>query len=189
MNLRRLLLGILGVLIGAAPLGAQSVETQVTPGIDFRGYKTYEWKDRLLMTRQSKENQDLINQALLDAFNAQLKAKGLTENPNAPDIYLTYKGGSMIGDAKSGARYSPGNIAAGQGQSTYIDTTIPGSIPNVWVSMQGILHLEVSDAKTKTVVWSRTLTKKIKDPGRMPKDLDKTAGEIAVKALKDFPPK
>jgi len=54
--------------------------------------------------------------------------------------------------------------------------------------MRGMLLVEVTDAKTNTIVWSNTLRKKVKNPGKMPKDLDKTAAKIAKKALESFPP-
>jgi len=188
MSLRRSVAGALWMLLLVVPTWAQSVEIKCDPNNDFRGYKTYAWQERKLLTRQAKENEQLIDQALVDAFNTQLKAKGLTENPSAPDFYLTYRGGSIIGDAKSGQAYTPGDLAGWGVQGTWTSNTIPGSVPNVWVSMRGVLLVEVTDAKTKTVVWSNILRKKIKNPGKMPKDIDKTATAIAKKALQDFPP-
>jgi hypothetical protein len=177
------------MMLLAASTRAQSVEIKCDQNNDFRGYKTYAWQERKLLTQQGKDNQQLIDQALVEAFNAQLKAKGLTENPSIPDFYLTFRGGSIIADAKSGHAYAPNDLAGWGVQGTWTSNTIPGSIPNVWVSMRGVLLVEVTDAKTKTVVWSNILRKKIKNPGKMPKDLDKTAAAIAKKALHEFPPR
>jgi len=185
MSLRRTAAGILWMLVLAVPTWAQTVEVKFDRSVDFRGYKTYAWQERKILFQQSKEDQKLIDQALVEAFNAQLKAKGLTENPSAPDFYLTYMGGSVIDDVKSGHAYSPYDVA---GQQTWNYSTIPGSTPNVWFSMRGMLLVEVTDAKTNTIVWSNTLRKKVKNPGKMPKDLDKTAAKIAKKALESFPP-
>jgi hypothetical protein len=188
INLKRGAAGMLGMLLPVIFTWAQTVDVEFDKGHDFRVYKTYAWQERKLLTQQDKENQQLIDQALVDAFNAQLKMKGLTENPNAPDFYLTYKGGGFIGDVKSGHAYKSSELSGYGVQGIWTSNMIPGSVPNVWVSMHGVLLVEVTDAKTKTVVWSNTLRKKLKNPGKMPKDLDKTAAEIAKKALKDFPP-
>ena len=182
-------LPIILMMLSAGSAWGQKIETRYDPSIDFQRYKTYAWRERKLATQQGKENEKLIDQALVSAVNAQLQAKGLTENPNAPDLYVTYNGGSTIGDSKAGAAYTPYDLAGYGVGDVWTSNQIPGSVPNVWVSMQGVLLFELTDAKTESAVWSTLLRKKINKTGRMPKDLDKTVGEIAKKAFKDFPPK
>ena len=166
----------------------QKIETQYDHSTDFRRYKTYAWRERKLLSQQSKENQKRIDDALVNAVNKQLQAKGLRENNSAPDFYLTYSGGSMIADSKSGHAYLPRDLALGVAP-VWTSNTIPGSVPNVWVSMEGMLLFEVADAKTDSVTWSTFLKKKLKKPGKMPTDLDRVAAEIAQKAFQKFPPK
>lgn len=182
-----------GVFIILSAVGAwgQKIDIKYDHNNDFRRYKTYAWQERKLLTLQSKENQKLIDQALVSAVNAQLQAKGLKEVQSAPDFYLTYDGGSSIKDSKAGPAYAPYDVAgfSPYGLSGGLACGIPGSTPNVWVSMQGALLFEVTDAKTNAITWSNLLTKRIKNPGRMPKDLDKVAGEIVKKAFQNFPPK
>jgi len=107
MSLRRSVAGVLWMFLVVVPSWGQTVEVKYDPSTDFRGYKTYAWQERKLLTQQGREAQKEIDQALVDAFNAQLKAKGFTENPSSPDLYLTYTGGSIIADSKSGHGYSP----------------------------------------------------------------------------------
>src|SRR5215469_6313496 len=190
MRMKSTLAAVLMILSAACARG-QKIDIKFDHNNDFLRYKTYAWQERKLMTLQSKDNQKLIDQALVSAVNAQLQAKGLTEVQSAPDFYLTYDGGSSIKDSKAGPAYAPYDVAgfSPYGLSGGLGCGIPGSTPNVWVSMQGALLFEVTDAKTNSVTWSNLLTKRIKNPGKMPKDLDKAAGQIAKKAFQDFPPK
>jgi hypothetical protein len=181
------LIVILMILPGTVMWG-QKVETQYDHGNDFRRYKTYAWRERKLLTQQSKKNQELIDEALVRAVNTQLQAKGLTEDNNAPDFYVTFSGGSAIADAQSGHAYLPRDLAVGV-SPLWTGNIMPGSVPNVWVSVEGMLLFEVTDAKTAAVVWSTFLKKQIKKPGKMPNDLDRVATEIAQKAFRKFPPK
>jgi len=187
MRVGNSVVGFVWVLLLGVPGWGQSVDVKYDRSTDFRAYKTYAWQERKLLTLQGKENDKLLDQALVDAFNSQLQAKGLTEDPSAPDLYVSYAGGGTE-DSKSGHGYSGGDLAGWGVQGTWTSNTVPGSVSNVWVSVHGVLHLEMTDAKTKSVVWSNTLRKKLKNPGSMPKDLDKTAAEIARKAFQDFPP-
>jgi Domain of unknown function (DUF4136) len=176
------------VMLPVTGMWSQKVESQYDHSNDFRRYKTYAWRERKLLTQQSKQNQQLIDEALVKAVNTQLQAKGLREDNNAPDFYVTFSGGSAIADAQSGHAYLPRDLALGVAP-VWTSNTIPGSVPNVWVSMEGMLLFEVTDAKTGSVTWSTFLKKKIKKPGKMPTDLDRVAAELAQKAFKNFPPR
>lgn len=168
---------------------SQKIKVKYDHDADFQHYKTYGWKPSQLLTQQGKENEKLIDQALVNAVNTQLQAKGLTEAQNTPDLYVTYSGGSLVANSKAGTAYAPYDLRTSPSSNVWTSNTIPGSVPNVWVSMEGVLMFEVTDAKTDNVVWSSLLKKKLKNPGQMPKDLDKAAGEIVKKAFNDFPPK
>src|SRR5574337_1712270 len=167
----------------------QKVETKYDHSVDFHQYKTYAWKERRLLTRQGKQTEELIDHALVGAVNSQLRAKGLVEEQNGPDLYLNYDGSSTIGDSKAAAAYAPHDLRGYGAGNVWTSNAIPGSIPNVWVSMEGVLLFEAIDAKTGSVVWSSLLRKKIKNSSKTPEDFDKSASEIARKAFQGFPPK
>ena len=177
------------MLLAVTSTWAQKAETKFDEKYDFSKCKTYAWLERKLLTQQGKENQDMIEQALVSAIDAQLKAKGLTEDQKAPDLLLSMYGGSRIADAKAGTAYTPMDLAGYGVTNMWTTNTVPGSSPNVWVSVQGLALFEMSDPNTKDVVWSNLLKKKIKNPGKMPKDLYKSATMIATKAFENFPPK
>lgn len=175
------------VIFLAISAWGQKVKTQYDHSVDFQHYRTYAWGEHKLLTRQSKENEKLIDEAIVRAVGAELRAKGLSEDHNHPDLYVDYRGGFAVADSKVGAAYAPHDLAGWGVGKVWTTDTIPGSVPNVWVTIQVVILFEVTDAKTDAVVWSSLLKKKIKEPGKMPKDLDKMASEIAKKAFRDFP--
>src|SRR5215831_1808328 len=151
---------------------AQKAETQFARTADFSRYKTYAWREYNLITQQSPQNEKLIEHSLVEAVNARLKADGLTETPSNPDFYLSYHGGSGMTQGQSASAVKPHEVAnPGTLGTTFTSNTIPGSIPNVWVEMHGAVVFEVVDAKSNAVVWSSTVSKKIKKPGHMPQNL------------------
>jgi hypothetical protein len=167
---------------------AQKAETQFDRNTDFSRYKTYAWREFNLTTQQNPQNEKLIEHSLVDAVNAQLKTKGLTETRNNPDFYLSYHGGSGMTEGQSGSAMKPHEVSNPSTMGTTFTTnTIPGSIPNVWVEMHGTVVFEVTDAKSGAVVWSSTVSKKIKKPGHMPNDLDQQTAKIAQVAFRKFP--
>ena len=169
---------------------AQKAETQFDRSVDFSRYKTYAWREYNLTTQQNPQNEKLIEHSLVDAVNAQLRADGLTESQNNPDLYLSYHGGSGMTQGASGSALKPHEVSNPSTMgTTFTSNTVPGSIPNVWVEMHGMVVFEVKDAKTDQVVWSSTVSKKIKKPGRMPQNLDQETAKIAQVAFRKFPPK
>jgi Domain of unknown function (DUF4136) len=86
-------LAVMLLLLLATGARAQKVETDFDRSTDFSLYKTYAWREYNLSTQQHPENEKLIEQSLVEAVDAQLKAKGLTESQNNPDLYLSYRGG------------------------------------------------------------------------------------------------
>jgi Domain of unknown function (DUF4136) len=168
---------------------AQKAETQFDRSTDFSRYKTYAWREYNLLTQQHPENEKLIEHSLVEAVNARLRADGLTETASNPDFYLSYHGGSGMTQGQSGSALKPHEVAnPGALGTTFTTNTIPGSIPNVWVEMHGTVVFEVTDAKSGAVVWSSTVSKKIKKPGHMPNDLDQQTAKIAQVAFRKFPP-
>jgi Domain of unknown function (DUF4136) len=169
---------------------AQKAETQFDRSTDFSRYKTYAWREYNLLTQQNPQNEKLIEHSLVDAVNARLRADGLTETASNPDFYLSYHGGSGMTEGQSGSAMKPHEVSNPSTMGTTFTTnTIPGSIPNVWVEMHGAVVFEVTDAKSNAVVWSSTVSKKIKKPGHMPNDLDQQTAKIAQVAFRKFPPK
>lgn len=176
------------VIFSALSAWGQKIETEYDHHANFQQYRTYTWGEIKLLTRQSKENEKLIEQAIVKAVDAELQSKGLHEDDNAPDLYVACRGGSAVADSKVGAAYAPHDLAGWGAGKVWTTNTIPGSVPNVWVTTQGVILFEMTDSKTDMVVWSSLLRKKIGEPGKMPRDPGKAAGDIARKAFREFPP-
>ena len=186
----RMKLGLTAALmvLAATTVWAQKVETQYDHGVDFSRYKTYAWTERKFETMQGAEGTHVIDQVLLEAVNKQLQAKGLTEAENAPDLHVTFYAGSHVKEAKAGVGYAPWDLVGYGMLNVWTSDVVPGSTPSTWVAVQGIVLFEISDSRNNAAIWSSLLTKKIKNPGRMPKDIDKAAAEIAKKAFQNSPP-
>jgi hypothetical protein len=60
---------------------AQNVKSTFDKSADFKKYKKYAWGSNYLLTRQTKEDQERINMAIVDSINRNLEAGGFVGNP------------------------------------------------------------------------------------------------------------
>jgi len=98
MSVRHVLRALLALGITFGSAWGQKVQIQYDHGADFSQYRTYTWKDRNLLTRQGPEGEKELDQLIVSAANAQLKAKGLVETTSgSPDLYLSYQAGGVLG--------------------------------------------------------------------------------------------
>jgi len=66
-----------GVLHPPDKADAQKVKFDFDKSADFKKYKKYTWGSNYLLTRQTKEDQERINMAIIDSINRNLQAGGL----------------------------------------------------------------------------------------------------------------
>jgi hypothetical protein len=186
MSVRHVLraLLVLGIAFGSA--WGQKVQVQYDHGADFSQYKTYAWKDRDLLTRRGPEGEKRLDELIVSAANAQLKAKGLVESSQSPDLYLSYYAGSVLGSQGPGNAVS---VLATDAGGPYTAEITPGGVPNAWFVMNGHITFSFVDPKSDAKVWSSTLQKKFNNQTKLPKDADRQMDEIVRKALQNFPPK
>jgi len=176
------------VVMGLAlsPAWGQKVQTHYDQGADFSRYKTYAWKERKLLTRQGPDADKQLDQSIVRAVTEQLKAKGLVETQESPDLYLSYRAGAVPGSQGSG---EPVDMRAVDVGSPFGIPIVAGAVPNVWFSVQGLMIFDLVDPKSNASVWSCSLQKKFKNQSELPKDLDREVDQLVSKAFKDFPPK
>jgi len=179
----RLLL-VLGLAM--SPAWGQKVQTQYDPSTDFSRYKTYAWKERKLLTRQGPDADKQLDETIVSAVNAQLKAKGMVETQESPDLYLSYRGGGLPGSQGSG---EPVDVRAVDIGSPYNTPIVAGAVPNVWFSVQGQIVFDFVDPKSSATIWSSSLQKKFKNQSELPKNFDRELDQMVRKAFRDFPPK
>lgn len=165
---------------------AQKVETDYEKSFDFSRYRRYGWGENYLLARQLPEDKDRIAKALEDSINRQMQAKGYVRDDQNPDFRIEYEAGAASADASVGVRrdsagrvYKPG--------STF-STDYPSGVPlDVWVSSLATMKLTATDVSTDKPVWQSVVSKKITDPNKLMRDLDKFIDEVTEAALKKFP--
>src|SRR5580704_14200656 len=74
---------------------AQNVKSTFDKSADFKKYKKYAWGSNYLLTRQTKEDQERINMAIVDSINRNLQAAGFVEDDKNPDFRITYEAGGL----------------------------------------------------------------------------------------------
>jgi hypothetical protein len=71
---------------------AQNVKSTFDRSVDFTKYKKYAWGSNYLLTRQTKEDQERINMAIIDSINRNLQALGFVEDDKNPDFRIKREG-------------------------------------------------------------------------------------------------
>jgi hypothetical protein len=163
---------------------AQSVKSNYDKSVDFGKYKKYSWGSNYLLTRQTKKDEALINLAIIDSINRDLKAEGFVLVQDNPDFIIIYEAGGL-------AKADVGQ----QGVVFYTDmvnydwVTVMGTTSDVWKYSLAKMRITVTDAATKTTVWQAMASQKIRDPNKFKEDLQANVDKYIQKAMKDFPPK
>jgi len=81
---KRLVTGILALLLVPALVLAQKVSYDYDKTANFAAFKTYAHRDG------TKVGQELIDARLVAAIDAELAAKGLTKTESNPDVFVIY---------------------------------------------------------------------------------------------------
>jgi hypothetical protein len=171
---------IVAVLLFAGPTFAQKVSIDYDETVDFSSYRTYSWKgcrhmddDSLLTSANS-----LTEQRVRNSVNEQLTAKGVVEVENGADFYVTCMG------QRQGQRRLEADYAGAWGRGWRYGWG-PG-----WTSVrtvewtEGLLILDIVDAKSERLAWRAHCTATIDDPSKIGKKIRAAVG----KAFKRFPP-
>ena len=172
---------IAGLLLACCvAASAQEIRFNYLQGTDFSKYKTYKW---VKIPNAQYPNQILDDQ-IMRAIDAQLATKGLTKTEDNPDLYVTYQ--AAINQEKQWNSYSTGGDMWGWGgwggwggMST---TTTTSSTINV-----GTLSCDIYDVASKKQIWRGDATKTLgsgKDPQKVSKNLNKAMAKL----FKKYPP-
>jgi hypothetical protein len=131
---RRLLVSVLlcvSVLHPPDNAVAQNVKSTFDKSADFKKYKKYAWGSNYLLTRQTKEDQERINMAIVDSVNRNLQAVGFVEDDKNPDFRITYEAGGLPkADVGAQRDYTPPTWSTGLGATLEEFHPMCGSI--VW---------------------------------------------------------
>jgi len=160
-------------LLGTMAL-AQSVTYDYDRAASFSNYETYGW------TRGTEVTDGLIDIRVVRAIDRVLVAKGLTRvEPTAnPDVLVSYhasfeKNLEITGSADG---WGPFGLGGGGLGSARVQPVVVGT-----------LLVDISDARTNTIVWRSLAISDIK-PTDKPESRDKKITKATEKMFKNYPP-
>ena len=167
MILPRSTLLVLALLVaGCSP--HPRVRSTATAGADFSRYHTYAIRPGNVVYPGAPEAQrQAIAQRIQDAIAAELEGRGMTPQPEQPDLVVTYTAGAQQsgGAGAAGVRAAEGVDV--RGPSGYDE---PGLVrPREWDDAaadlesrrrynQGNLIIDLLDGKTRRLIWRATTT-------------------------------
>jgi hypothetical protein len=134
----------------------------------FSTFKTYSWVKPLRPAPSP-----LMDQRIVAAIDSQLSAKGLQKGDGPAEVLVTYNAG--IQRQRSAVAMGSGRWRMGGGMTTVNQTD----------SNVGTLVVDISDAKTKQLVWRGTASDTLSDqPDKNSKKIEKAV----TKMFKKYPP-
>jgi hypothetical protein len=166
----------------ALSLLAQDVRYNFAATADFAKYKTYKWVD----IKGAERLNQLAEQQVKDAFDAELAKKGLTKaTGDTADLLIGFQPSiaseQQVTMYDSGFGYGPGwgygYRGGGGGFSTSTTETIH----------IGQVDLDMYDPVAKQLVWRGSASKTL-DPKAKPEKRQKNLAKAAAKLLKNYPP-
>lgn len=150
------------ILLGVSFVSAQKVAVQTDPSADFTKYKTYSWQDGKALAPNP-----MMHQHIMDAVDAQLKAKGFTKASENADLVISYH----VAVDQSVEWNSMGGFR-GWGATS-------GSIEKVYT---GQLVVDIADVANKRYLWRGTGTDTVtNDVTKTQKKVDKAVSKMFAK--------
>ena len=168
------------LLVPAVTL-AQKVSYDYNKEADFATFKTYAHKDG------TKVGQQLIDDRIVAAIDAQMAAKGLTKVEANPDVFVIYH--VAFDKQKDISTYSSGYGgygAYGWGWGGgWSGGTTSTQVRDILV---GTLVIDIADAKKAELAWRGMGVREVNTQAN-PEKRDKSINEAAKKIFKNYPPK
>jgi hypothetical protein len=179
---KRLAIGLMAVLLTPAVALGQKVTYDYDKTASFGTFKTYAHKDG------TKVGQQLIDDRIVAAIDAQMAAKGFTKSDSAPDVFVVYhvafdkqKDISTFSTGYGGG-YGPYGWGWGGGMGSTSSTTQVRDI------LIGTLVVDMADAKQGKLVWRGMGVKEVNTTAN-PEKRDKSINNAMKKIFKNYPPK
>ena len=178
LNTNRVMI-LLALLFTVSYAYGQDVHYNYDRGINFSGYKTYQWVDL-----PNRVPDQLIDSDIKRAIDEQLTQKGLTRVEKGADLYVGYQ--AVINEEKgiNLNAFGTGGGPWGGGWGGFNSGTVTGQTSTIPV---GMLLVNLYDPAKKHLIWRGDATKVIdlkKDPNKNYKNLQKAM----TKLFKNYPP-
>jgi hypothetical protein len=171
----------LAVLLVPALLAAQKTSYDFDKTANFAGYKTYSLRDG------TKVGQQLIDDRIVSAIEAELALKGFTKAETNQDVFVVYH--VAFDKEKDISTYSSGYGgygAYGWGWGGgWAGGTATTQVRDILV---GTLVIDVVDAKKQQVAWRGMGVKEVQTQAN-PEKRDKSITNAVKKIFKNYPPK
>jgi len=164
-------------------VNAQKVRTDYAHGTDFSKYKTYKW----VKISDNPDLNQLMDQRITGAFEAELAKEGLTKAEDNPDVLIGYQ--AAVTHQTQLNTYSSDMGGAGWGYGARWGYGWGGSSTSTTTSStirNGTLVLDMMDPKEKQLIFRGVATDTLSDkPEKNIKKIQKAAAKIFEK----YPPK
>lgn len=176
----RLVSAACALLVLPALAAAQKTSYDYNKAANFAAFKTYALKDG------TKVGQQLIDDRIVAAIDAELAAKGFTKS-DTPDVFVVYH--MAFDKEKDISTYSSGyggygayGWGWGGGWAGGTSTTQVRDI------LVGTLVIDVADAKQSQLAWRGIGVKEVNTQAN-PEKRDKSINDAVKKIFKNYPPK
>jgi hypothetical protein len=176
------------LVLAAGPSSAQKVIIEYDHDVDFSGYRKYDWKEHPFLKKHPESEEFSIGAGLVQSNTNQILMKrGYQPVDVEPEFYIaqfiTARMGQRMHSVPAATPYPNAYMWPG---SWY---TWSGAYFQAWDTevenyVQGILLLDVVDARTNKLLWRAVCKKKIDNLKERHEDIEDTV----KKALKSFPP-
>jgi hypothetical protein len=173
---------LLAMFLAPAVLLAQKVSYDYNKTANFAAFKTYAHKEG------TKVGQQLIDDRIVAAIDAQLALKGLTKAETNPDVFVVYhiafdkQKDISTYSSGGGGGYGPYGWGWGGGWAGGTTTTQVRDI------LIGTLIIDLADAKANQLAWRGMGVKEVNTQAK-PEKRDKSINEAVEKIFKNYPPK
>jgi len=172
MRTGRLVLLVGFLFLAAGALSAQKVSVDYNHNLSFAKYHTYTWLKPV-------QAPGLWAQRLTDGVNSQITSKGLSPDPNNPDVEVAAFGASeTMHDLNTFYSGTGGWGYRGMGTATATTTTT--------TYQKGTVVVDMFDARTKQLIWRGVASD---TASGNPEKNEKKLQKALEKMFKEFPPK
>jgi hypothetical protein len=181
---KTLFVALTALLLATVAAVAQDVRYNFDKNTDFSRFKTYKW----VVLKDASKLDNLADQQVKDAVDAQLAAKGITKvDSDSADLYIGYQ--AAVGQEKEYTSYNTGwGYGGGWGSGWYGGGmgggTTYGSTSTIYT---GQVAVDMYDSANKDLVW-RGVASKTLDAKAKPEKRQKNLTKAMAKLFKNYPP-
>ena len=173
------ILALIVICTAAVSATAQEVYVDYDRSGRFSWYKTWEWADAGDTTLEG--HNDLLHSKITNAIEANLGKGRLVEDPDNPQLYVTYYAGS-----RQAVKVDPVGFGVGFGGSWVTNPYWGGvgiSTTTARTYEQGTLVIDIWEAESKKLVWRGVAVDVFFDD---PKKTDKKINKAIEKMIKKW---